>query len=65
VRIVRVHVENFRGIKLADLYFEGTTVLLGDNNTGKSPVFEAAFPRTSAPAPQPKSRRNAGCSTSR
>jgi putative ATP-dependent endonuclease of OLD family len=41
VRIVRVHVENFRGIKLADIYFEGTTVLLGDNNTGKSTVFEA------------------------
>ncbi len=41
MRIVRVHVENFRGIKLADIYFEGTTVLLGDNNTGKSTVFEA------------------------
>lgn len=41
MRIVRVHVENFRGIRLADLHFEGTTVLLGDNNTGKSTVFEA------------------------
>jgi len=41
VRIVRVHIENFRGIRLADLHFEGTTVLLGDNNTGKSTVFEA------------------------
>nr|WP_260691584.1 AAA family ATPase [Rhizobium laguerreae] len=41
VRIVRVHIENFRGIKLADVYLEGTTVLLGDNNTGKSTVFEA------------------------
>lgn len=41
VRIVRVHIENFRGIRVADLHFEGTTVLLGDNNTGKSTVFEA------------------------
>jgi putative ATP-dependent endonuclease of OLD family len=41
VRVVRVHIENFRGIRLADLHFEGTTVLLGDNNTGKSTVFEA------------------------
>jgi len=41
VRIVRVHIENFRGIRLADIHFEGTTVLLGDNNTGKSTVFEA------------------------
>jgi putative ATP-dependent endonuclease of the OLD family len=41
VRIVRVHIENFRGIRLADIHFSGTTVLLGDNNTGKSTVFEA------------------------
>lgn len=41
MRIVRVHVENFRGIRLANLHFDGTTVLLGDNNTGKSTVFEA------------------------
>jgi predicted ATP-dependent endonuclease of OLD family len=41
VRIVRVHIENFRGIKLADIHFERTTVLLGDNNTGKSTVLEA------------------------
>lgn len=41
MRIVRVHIENFRGIRLADVHFGGTTVLLGDNNTGKSTVFEA------------------------
>ncbi|ODM73485.1 ATP-dependent nuclease [Bradyrhizobium elkanii] len=41
MRIVRVHIENFRGIRFADVNFEGTTVLLGDNNTGKSTVFEA------------------------
>lgn len=41
MRIVRVQIENFRGIRHADLHFGGTTVLLGDNNTGKSSVFEA------------------------
>lgn len=41
MRIVHVHIENFRGIRQADLHFDGTTVLLGDNNTGKSTVFEA------------------------
>jgi putative ATP-dependent endonuclease of OLD family len=41
VRIVRVHIENFRGISLADIYLNGTSVLLGDNNIGKSTIFEA------------------------
>ena len=41
MRIVRIHIENFRGISLADIYLNGTSVFLGDNNTGKSTVFEA------------------------
>jgi putative ATP-dependent endonuclease of OLD family len=41
VRIARIHIENFRGIRLADFHTGGTTVLLGDNNTGKSTIFEA------------------------
>jgi putative ATP-dependent endonuclease of OLD family len=41
LRVARVHIENFRGIRFADIHFSGTTVLLGDNNTGKSTVFEA------------------------
>ena len=41
MRVARVHIENFRGIRQADLRFAETTVLLGDNNTGKSTVFEA------------------------
>jgi predicted ATP-dependent endonuclease of OLD family len=41
VRIVRIHIENFRGISLADIHLNGTSVFLGDNNTGKSTVFEA------------------------
>lgn len=36
VRMIRVHIETFRGIRLADLHFDGTTVLLGNNNTGKA-----------------------------
>ncbi len=36
------HVENFARHKARRyIFFEGTTVLLGDNNTGKSTVFEA------------------------
>ena len=41
MRVARVEIENFRGIRSATLYFGGTTVLLGDNNTGKSTIFEA------------------------
>jgi len=41
VRIVRVHIENFRGIRQADIELDGTVVFLGDNNTGKSTVLEA------------------------
>lgn len=41
MHIAHVHIENFRGIRSADIYFSGTSVLLGDNNTGKSTVFEA------------------------
>ncbi len=41
VRIARVQIENFRGISKADIHFNGTSVLLGDNNTGKSTIFEA------------------------
>jgi putative ATP-dependent endonuclease of the OLD family len=41
VRIARASIENFRGIRTADVHFSGTSVLLGDNNTGKSTVLEA------------------------
>jgi putative ATP-dependent endonuclease of OLD family len=41
VRIVRVAIENFRGIRAATVELNGTTVLLGDNNTGKSTLLEA------------------------
>lgn len=41
MRIVRVKIRNFRGVASCDLFFDGTTVLLGDNNIGKSTVLEA------------------------
>jgi putative ATP-dependent endonuclease of OLD family len=41
MRLARLTVKNFRGIAAAELHFGGHTVLIGDNNTGKSSVLEA------------------------
>lgn len=41
MKIVRLQVENFRGIKHADIAFNSHTVIVGDNNTGKSSLLEA------------------------
>ena len=41
MQIINLKIKNFRGIKEANLHFEGHTVLVGDNNVGKSTVFEA------------------------
>lgn len=41
MRVARVRIENFRGIKLADLVFPKHGVLIGDNNTGKTTILEA------------------------
>lgn len=41
MRISRLHIENFRGIKVADLHFSGHTLLIGGNNVGKSTICEA------------------------
>jgi len=41
LRIARIKIENFRGIKECELFFPGHTVLVGDNNTGKSTILEA------------------------
>ena len=41
MQISRVKIENFRGIKSADLLFDGNTVLIGDNNVGKTSILEA------------------------
>jgi putative ATP-dependent endonuclease of the OLD family len=41
VRICRIQVHNFRGILSADILLPKHTVLIGDNNTGKTTVLEA------------------------
>lgn len=41
MRISNLVIENFRGIKSANLFFKSQTVFIGDNNTGKSTVIEA------------------------
>lgn len=41
MQVVRIHIENYRGIKNATLELTKHAVLLGDNNTGKTTVLEA------------------------
>lgn len=41
MRIARINIDNFRGIAKGELFFSGHTVLVGDNNAGKSTVLEA------------------------
>jgi putative ATP-dependent endonuclease of OLD family len=41
VKIFSVTIENFRGIRSTKPMLPDHAVLIGDNNTGKSSVFEA------------------------
>jgi putative ATP-dependent endonuclease of OLD family len=41
MKIARLRIQHFRGLKEATLFFDGHVVLVGDNNVGKSTVFEA------------------------
>jgi putative ATP-dependent endonuclease of the OLD family len=41
MKISNLKIQNFRGIKSTDLLFPDHVVLIGDNNTGKSTIFEA------------------------
>lgn len=41
MKLARLRIQNFRGIKEASLLFPDQVVLVGDNNVGKSTVFEA------------------------
>lgn len=41
MKINRLIIENFRGIKAAEIKFPDHVVLIGDNNTGKSTILEA------------------------
>ena len=41
MRITKLHIENFRSIKLLDLELGATTVLIGQNNSGKTAILDA------------------------
>jgi putative ATP-dependent endonuclease of OLD family len=41
MKVARLTISNFRGVKNAELYFDGHTLFLGRNNVGKSTVCEA------------------------
>ena len=41
MKLVEITIENFRGIRSLHLPLDGLTVLIGENNTGKSTVLEA------------------------
>ena len=41
MKLSRLKISNFRGIRYAELLFPNHVVLIGDNNTGKSTVLEA------------------------
>lgn len=41
MKICRITINNFRGIKFANILLDGNAVFVGDNNSGKSTVFEA------------------------
>lgn len=41
MRVLKLKIENFRGINSADLTFDGHTLLVGGNNVGKSTICDA------------------------
>ena len=41
MQISRLKIQNFRGIKSSEIFLQKHSVLIGDNNTGKTTVFEA------------------------
>jgi putative ATP-dependent endonuclease of OLD family len=41
MKVVRLTIDNFRGIQHAELLFDGHTLFVGSNNVGKSTVCEA------------------------
>ena len=41
MKLVRLDIENFRGIKALSVPLDDTTVLIGENNSGKSSILDA------------------------
>lgn len=41
MEVARLKIQNFRGIQNSELFFNNHTVMVGDNNVGKSTILEA------------------------
>ena len=41
MEVVKLTIANFRGVKFAEILLKGNCVFVGDNNSGKSTIFEA------------------------
>jgi putative ATP-dependent endonuclease of the OLD family len=41
MKIAKIKIDNFRGVKSAEIYLPDQCVLVGDNNTGKTSILEA------------------------
>ncbi|MDI1330171.1 AAA family ATPase [Pseudomonas sp.] len=41
MKVVKLTIQNFRGIRLANLLFDCHTLMVGTNNVGKSTICEA------------------------
>ena len=41
MKLKKIQIENFRGITSLDMQLGNTTVLIGENNTGKTAVLDA------------------------
>lgn len=41
MKVTRLKIENFRGVKSAEIHFQGHALIIGRNNVGKSTVCEA------------------------
>lgn len=41
MKVIKITIKNFRSIKTAEILLNGNSVFVGDNNSGKSTIFEA------------------------
>ena len=41
MKVIKLTIANFRGIKSAEILLDGNSIFVGDNNSGKSTIFEA------------------------
>ncbi len=43
IKIIEIRIRNFRSLKQVDVYLDNLTVLIGENNSGKTSFLEALF----------------------